>query len=391
MPAKRKRVARVKVAPLQRAAKKLRQQVERRQLPGYLAIVIKDGKLVFSAQHGLADLCGGAKLTCNTLVRLYSQTKPITIVGFMLLWENGQVKLDDPVSKYIPEFKTVKVRSRRGTLSAPSQPIRVHDLLAHTSGIGFGAGFGYEPENEYERTYSNLVQKVDDGQLKSIRQWCSGLTKLPLQFHPGKDWGYGYSSDVLGRIIEIVSNRPLDEYLRTEVLQPLGMHDTDFAVPKQKLHRLAALYKREPWDGQAQQVTFYTCDAGGSGRLCSGRRVVTDERLLKGRSSSQSAFCEKGLASQLLQGGGCVGSVAGGLVSTLRDWSRFGQMLLNSGELHGVRLLQSSTVKLLARDTEGLSSLKSDFAFSSGCEGLVWFLRLGVNARVAMIAQDRCS
>jgi len=336
---------------LHHAAAKLRQQVDQQQLPGFLALVIQDGKVIFSDQHGVADLCTDAELRFDTLVRLYSQTKPITITGFMLLWEQGLVALDEPVSKYIPEFKSVKVRSRRGALSAPSRPICVHDLLAHTSGIGFGAGFGYEPENEYERTYSKLVRKVDAAELDSVGHWCTGLAKLPLQFHPGQDWGYGYSSDVLGRIIEVVSNRPLDEYLKTEVLQPLGMHDTDFIVPKKKQSRLAALYKRDPWDGQASKVTFFTCDPGGSCRLsASNRNVVQDGLLLRGKSSSASAFCEKGLASKVLQGGGCVGSVAGGLVSTLNDWARFGQMLLNHGELDGFQLLKPSTVKLLARD-----------------------------------------
>jgi len=338
------------LSPIEAAALKLDKQVQARQLPGYLALVVHNGTAIFSKECGVGDLCSQHPLKMDSLVRLYSQTKPVTICAFMRMLEKGLVSLEDPLMKYIPAFAKVKVCAGRST-RPPRRPILLHDLLAHTSGIGFGPGFGYEPENEYERTYAKLVKKIDTEQVTSLAQWCAELAKLPLRFDPGKDWGYGYSSDLLGRVIEVVSGRSLDEYLRTEVLEPLGMHDTSFAVTQKKLNRLTALYKRDPWDGAGSKVRFFTCDAGGSGLVSdASRRVSPDPGLLSGTSTSSSAFLAGGRACRVLQGGGCVGSVAGGLVSTLKDWQRLGQMLLNEGELDGVRILQEDTVRLLRRD-----------------------------------------
>merc|ERR1719223_1914628 len=231
-------------------------------------------------------------MKADTLFRLYSQTKPVTVVGFMKLLERGLVKVEDLLSKYIPAF--AHVQALKGKKLQPLvRPIAIRDLLAHTSGIGFGPGFGFPAENDYEETYVDLVKRVDEGEIHSLEAWVDELAKLPLRFQPGKDWGYGYSSDVLGRVIEVISGRPLDEFLGAEVLVPLGMHDTAFSVPKEKAGRLAALHNRDPWDG-------------------SGRKPVKHNIVDPG---------------------------AGGLVSSLADYARFGQMLLNGGELDGVRVL----------------------------------------------------
>jgi len=247
------------------------------------------------------------------------------------------VRLEDPVSKFIPAFsaKKLSVGSRHRKLY---REVTLRDLLAHTSGVGFGPGFGYEPENDYEETYTQLVRDVDKGLIHSLAEWCNELAKLPLRFQPGKDWGYGYSSDILGRVVEVASARALDEFLLAEVIAPLDMHDTFFKVPTESASRLAALYKREPWDGNGKHVNLITVDVGGSGLA----ENVT--------GTSTSAFLCGGAASKLIQGGGCVCSMAGGLVSSIADYARFGQMLLNEGELAGVRLLQPETVRLLAKD-----------------------------------------
>lgn len=311
--------------PLAAATQRLRGQVNAGKLPGFMSCVVKDGQLIHFDSAGFADVASQAAMRPDVLFRLYSQTKPVLVVGILKLKEAGQLSLDDPVSKYIPSFSKLVVGEKRRALA---RHVLLRDLLAHTSGIGFGPGFGYEPENDYERTYVDLVGRVDRGEVTSLAQWCELLAQLPLRFQPGKDWGYGYSSDVLGRIAEVVSGQPLDVFLESEVIKPLGMVDTAFAVPTAKAKRLSALYRREPWDGSGKNVEFIPVDEGGS---------------------SSSAFLE-GKSSAVLQGGGCVCSVAGGLVSTLADWARFGQMLLNEGSLDQTRIITPESVRLLVRD-----------------------------------------
>jgi CubicO group peptidase (beta-lactamase class C family) len=311
---------------IQAATHRLRKQVKEGRLPGFLSCIMRDNQLVHYEAHGFADVDRKLPMSADALIRLYSQTKPILITGFLQLMERGLVKLEDPISLYIPAFSETLVGKM---LRSPIRQILVRDLLAHTSGIGFGPGFGYDPENDYEKTYYDLVKCVDRGEVTSLEDWCNRLAKLPLRFMPGRDWGYGYSSDVLGRIVEVVSGRPLDEYLHTEVIKPLGMHDTFFEVPAEKASRLSALYRREPWDGSGSHPQLQVLDATGGPK--------------------PSVFAT-GSASKVIQGGGCVCSIAGGLISTLRDYTQFAQMLLNRGELNGQRLLQESSVRLLERD-----------------------------------------
>lgn len=315
------------LAPLDVVTSRLRKQVEEGRLPGFVICVVKGGKLLRFDSFGCADASSNVPLRHDALFRLFSQTKPVTIVAFMRLWELGLVLLEDPVSKYIPAFADAVVGDDRGPLL---RPITIRDLLAHTSGIGFGPGFGYEPNDHYERPYADLVGRVDRGDVRSLEEWCAELARVPLLFQPGSDWGYGYSSDVLGRVAEVISNQPLDVLLRSQVLDPLGMAETAFAVPPARAARLAALHSREPCDGTGKTVDVTVADPGGA-------------------CSSSSVFLE-GRASQVLQGGGCVCSMAGGLVSSFRDYVRFSQMLLRGGEFQGVRILQEQTVALLAGD-----------------------------------------
>ncbi|CAE8631028.1 unnamed protein product, partial [Polarella glacialis] len=302
--------------------------------------------------YGHADVAAGTPLTADTLFRLYSQTKPLVLVAFLILLERGVVSLDDPVSKYIPGFQQAVVGEKRKPIL---RPIAVRDLVAHTSGVGFGPGFHYVAENDYEKTYVDLVSRVDKKEIQSLAEWCDEVAKLPLRFQPGKDWGYGYSSDILGRVIEVAGGRPLDEFLEAEVIAPLGMKDTFFAVPMEKVHRLSALYKREPWDGSGKQrVRFVTADAGGSGVTEDISKSVyckpSEPDDLAASAPSSSVFLMGGQAGQVVQGGGCVCSIAGGLVSSLRDYARFSQMIVNGGEINGLRVLKPESVKLLARD-----------------------------------------
>jgi len=325
--------------------------VDAGKYPGFLSCVLEAGRCVHFHAYGLADICSDVPMQADTIFRLYSQTKPLTVVGFMMLWERGLVALEDPLSKYIPGFAHTLVGDKAKALS---RPITLHDLVAHTSGVGFGPGFGYEVENEYEESYVDLVRGVDLGEIKSLADWCDRLAKVPLRFQPGKDWGYGFSSDVLGRVVELVSGKALDVFLKQELIHPLAMHDTGFSLPAEKAPRLAALYKREPWDGSGKNVKYITLDAGGNGVIANAAKGVTGAIAAGGESGTYTAPSSSvfiaGNAATVFQGGGCVCSVAGGLVSSLRDYARFGQMLLNGGELDGKQYLKPATVQLLWRD-----------------------------------------
>jgi len=304
------------------------------RIPGFLVCVVKDGKLLHFKAGGYAEVEAKVPVQADTIFRLYSQTKPILIVGFMRLVERNQVKLNDLVSKYLPAFADLKVGEECLPLV---RPLLVHDLLAHTSGIGLGPGFYYSPDGDDEKIYMELARQVDSGRVRSLAEWCDQLTELPLRFQPGS-WGYGYSSDVLGRLVEVISGQPLDEFLETEVIKPLGLTDTCFALPLSKKHRLAALYKRKPFDGSGKNVKFLIADPGGSGCVSEDPHVSSTSVFLQGRSSP------------VMQGGGCVCNLAGGLVSTLNDYIRLGQMLLNGGELDGIRVLSPESVHMLTQD-----------------------------------------
>lgn len=337
-------------APLDAGVGRLRAQVDAGKYPGFLSCVLEAGRCVHFHAYGLADICSDVPMQANTIFRLYSQTKPLTVVGFMQLWERGLVALEDPLSKYIPGFANTVVGDKSKALS---RPITLHDLLAHTSGVGFGPGMGYEVENDYEKNYVELVRGVDLGEIKSLAEWCNSLANVSLRFQPGKDWGYGFGCDILGRVVEVVTGKALDVFLKHEVIDPLGMHDTGFACPAEKAPRLAALYKREPWDGNGKSVKYITLDAGGNGVIANEAKKITGATA-GGEGGTYTAppssvfIGDK--AATVFQGGGCVCSVAGGLVSSLRDYARFGQMLLNGGELDGHRFLKLSTVELLWRD-----------------------------------------
>jgi len=340
----------VDLGPLRKEAARLRARVDAGRYPGFTFCAAKAGKLLFAESYGFSDVKRKTPMRADTLFRLYSQTKPVTVVAFLRLWERGLVGLRDEVAKYIPGFRDVRVGPRRLPVT---RPMLVRDLLSHTSGIGAGPGFGEEGSGKYV----DLIRRVDQGEVGSLEEWCKEVARIPLDFQPGAWWGYGYSTDVLGRVAEVVSGKPLDELLQDEVLEPLGMRDTHFAVPRAKASRLAALYRRQPWDGSGDSVKLLTVDPGGS------RAAPSPGLGAAGAAAAPSAFLEGG-APQVLQGGGCVCSVAGGLVSTLADYFRLGQLLLQGGAVDGVRLLKPETVRLLASDWLGREDV--------GRRGKVW-------------------
>jgi CubicO group peptidase (beta-lactamase class C family) len=238
-------------------------------------------------------------------------TKPVTSVAAMMLWEEGAFELKDPVSRFIPAFAEARVWTGGSQLKPVTEPLveplRMWHLLTHTSGLTYGFHYAHPVDALYrQRGYEWTFPQGQD-----LAACCEEWAGLPLLFQPGTEWNYSVSTDVLGRVVEVLSGQSLDAFLAERVLGPLGMHDTGFSVPPADAHRLAALYSPDP-------VT---------------RRAVRNDAL--------GAFAEHPPDAH---------SGGGGLVSTAADYHRFATMLLNEGELDGVRLLGTRTLRYMARN-----------------------------------------
>ncbi len=276
----------------------MQRYVDEGRVGGIVTAVARRGRLVHWNAVGFRDLESRDPLEPNDIFRIYSMTKPITSVAVMMLVEDGAMSVDDPVSRYLPAFANVEVYSD-GELVSPRQPITIADLLGHTSGLTYGL-FGSTPVDSLYREAN-----VFSGDLANLADEVAGL---PLLDHPGSRWNYSVSTDVLGRLVEVVGGQPFDEFLGARIFTPLGMTDTDFVVPAAKTARF---------------TTGYAAGRGGSLRMVDSPVEGTYNRT-----------------PALLSGGG-------GLVSTAADYVRFAQMLLNGGELDGVRLLGPETVELM--------------------------------------------
>jgi CubicO group peptidase (beta-lactamase class C family) len=286
--------------------------VDRRKLAGWHIAVSRRGQLVHSSTSGHRDVAADLPFTDDTVVRMFSMTKPITSVAAMMLYEEGLLELKSPISKWLPEFADTRVY-RSGSFFAPvtdplREPIRVWHLLTHTSGLTYG----FHNTDVTDAIYRRAGFEWGTPKGADLAECCARWAALPLAFQPGTEWNYGVSTDVLGRLVEVVSGMALDEFFRTRIFEPLGMTDTDFHVHQESLDRFATLYVRNPKSGEAVPAP----DA-------LGRVADTPPTML---------------------GGG------GGLVGTAHDYLRFAHMLLNRGELDGVRLLGARTVDYMTRN-----------------------------------------
>jgi CubicO group peptidase (beta-lactamase class C family) len=271
-------------------------QVDRKQIAGAVILVARRGKLAFLEPFGKLDVKSGKPMPSDAIFRIYSMTKPITSVAALMLVEEDKLKLDDPVGNYLPELKNLRVYAGKDETVAAKRAVTIRDLMRHTSGFTYGLPNG----SAVDRLY--IKNKIDEGTLPDmIRKFGT----LPLQDQPGTRFNYSYSTDVLGRVIEVVSGEPLDKFLRERILQPLDMRDTGFTIADEKLDRFTTAYAR--------------------GRK-TGLGVIDSPAASRYRKQPR-----------LFSGGG-------GLLSTARDYCRFCQMLLNGGELDGVRLLRPDTV-----------------------------------------------
>ena len=286
---------------------------------------------VLVARHGeVAHRSVLGTASDDTIWRLYSMTKPITGVALLTLYEQGYFQLSDPVHRFIPSWRDVRVREG-DQLVAPHRPPSIRDVMMHTSGIGYAAG--------------NADLSIEGGlprvPWKTLEELADGVVESPLRFQPGTRWLYSFGMDVCARLVEVISGVPFDEYLRTVLFEPLGMVDTDFYVPESKRHRFAPLHARN-------------------------RRKELVE--LQGQAYDTKPT--------LLNGGG-------GLVGTTADYFRFAQMLCNGGELDGVRVLGRKTVELMATNHLPGGGQLRDLAVPGGY-GEVGFDGMGFGLTVAV-------
>jgi CubicO group peptidase (beta-lactamase class C family) len=312
---------------LERITAWMERHVRDELLPGVSVLVYRGGGVPYFGTAGLMDREAGKPLAEDTIFRIYSMTKPVTSVAAMMLFEEGRFQLDDPIARYLPEFRDMQVLVGGDAVSPrlepAREPITVRHLLTHTSGLTYWFMNATAVDALYRENGVDFVR--GEGDLASM---VERLADLPLLCQPGSEWNYSVSTDVLGRLVEVISGESLDRFFRERIFEPLGMVDTGFAVPGDRVHRFAAMY--EPAVG------------GGLDAVAMQRDPTRDPaevhkglRLLDAPSTSPYAH-----TVHLFSGGG-------GLCSTSGDYLRFCRMLLNGGELEGVRLLGRRTLDFM--------------------------------------------
>lgn len=282
------------------------------QIPGAVALISRNGKIIFHKAYGMSNNKVGNDMKNDAIFRIASQTKAITSTAVMMLWEEGKFRLDDPISKYIPEFTAAQILdtfneadSTYTTIPAKDQ-ITIRDLITHTSGIGYGVIDGGA---RIKKIYAKAgITDLFTTENISIAESVKKLAKLPLHHNPGEKFTYSEGLDVLGYLIEVVSGMPFDTFLRKRIFDPLEMNDTWFYLPKEKHGRLVTVQEQKENNWVKYPVTFYDTDYPISG------------------------------AKRFFSGGA-------GLSSSAKDYATFLQMYLNLGELNGVRILSRTTVQ----------------------------------------------
>jgi len=279
-------------------------RINDKSIPGTVMLVAKDDQIVYSEALGKRDPASADPMRTDAIFRMYSMTKPITSVALLMLYEEGRFQITDPLSKFFPAFADVKVLTGMSPtggmlLDSPRRPITIQDIFRHTAGFTYGF-FGSTPVDKLYQADNPLGKP-------SLKAFIDRMAKLPLLYQPGERWVYSVSVDIQGYLVEKLSGRPFPEFLRTRIFEPLGMPDTGFLVPKEQLSRVATIYA---WDKAKNALVGQPHDPGIS--------------QMPG----------------LPQGGG-------GLYSTAADYLRFAQMLLNRGELGGVRILKPASVEMM--------------------------------------------
>jgi CubicO group peptidase (beta-lactamase class C family) len=297
---------------LQRFDTVINDHIARRQIAGGIMAITRDGQTALLKAYGLQDIEAGKPMREDAIFRIASMSKAVTTVAAMMLYEEGRFLLKDPVSKYIPAFanSVVAVPPPPGSpdnvkyvLEKARQPVTIRDLLCHTAGLTYGDGPAVDLYKQAKLHGWYFADKDE-----TIRESIERLARLPLHGHPGESWQYGYATDVLGHLIEVISGQPLDQFIQERITTPLKMPDTCFFLPPEKADRLAPVYGLEKGTLVLKETSAKTDYIHGPRKCFSG---------------------------------------GAGLLSTTSDYLRFLQMLLNGGELEGVRLLSPKTVELM--------------------------------------------
>jgi CubicO group peptidase (beta-lactamase class C family) len=276
--------------------------VDAKQLAGMITIVARHGKIVEEKNYGYADLASQKPMQKDTIVRIFSMSKPITGIAMMMLYEEGKWKPSDPIARYIPEFRDLKVYSGldkdgKPTFDSPAHAPTMGELMSHSAGFTYGL-FGSTPVDKMYQDAQLLASP-------SLKDFIDGVSKLPLLYQPGSEWVYSVSVDIQGYLVEKLSGKSFPDFLKERIFTPLGMKDTGFFVPADKLDRVATIYQ-----GDAKGLV----------------PMPRDPKISE--------------APGLPSGGG-------GLYSTAGDYLRFTQMILNGGQLNGVRLVAPSSIELM--------------------------------------------
>ena len=294
--------------------------VDQGEVPGIVALVARNGKIVFHNAYGMADASRSRKMKKDDIFRIASQSKAITSTAVMMLWEEAKFNLNDPISRYIPEFKnpqvlrTFKYEDTSYTTISANKEITIRHLLTHTSGIGYSDIDGDERMKMIHKK-AGIITAFETENV-TIEECVKKIAKLPLHHQPGEKYTYSLGLDVLGYFIEIMSGMPFDEFLRKKLFDPLGMDDTWFYLPKSKEGRLVSVQSKSNGKWQKHEGDFYDVD-----------------------------YPVKG-AKTYFSGGG-------GLSSTAEDYAKFLQMYLNEGELNGIRILSRTTIKTIMGNQTG--------------------------------------
>ena len=326
------------------AEKAVQDLIDKKEYAGAITLVARNGKIVEWKTYGQADLARNKPMQKDTIVRIYSMSKPITTVAAMILYEEGKFQLDDPVSKFIPELKGLRVYAGPDKTEPARREITIRDLLRHTSGFTYGL-FGDSAVDHLYLTKNVLDRK------QNLQQFVTRLATLPLKYQPGTKFNYSVSTDVLGRVIEVVSGQTLDAYFAEKIFKPLDMVDTGFYVPAEKVARFAVNY--------------------GPDRTHAEPLKVVDD-------PAKSPYLK---SPAFLSGGG-------GLVSTARDYARFCQMMLNGGELDGTRILKAETVAEMTKNQLPAEALPMTMPSPTAAPDKSLGFGLGFGVRTSASASD---
>lgn len=327
-------------ARLERIASVAQGSVDHGEIAGAVTLVARHGQVVWLRASGNQDRENSKPMRTDSIFRICSMSKPIVTLGAMMLYEEGRFELEDPISKYIPEFRDPKVlvtpKDGRPYTIPATQPITIRNLLTHTSGIGYNWDPALGPLYKEANIASGLLPF--DG---TIGENVKRLARLPLLFNPGERWNYGLNVDVLGYLIEVISGKPLDRFLKERIFEPLSMQDTFFYVPQDKLDRLAAAY------------TWY--EGKGLSRF-------PDTPITEGPFSYSADYPLRG-PKKLFSGGA-------GLCSTASDYARFCQLMLNEGKVGKTQWISRKSIELMTHDQLGPKFPDQEFGLGFGIGGV---------------------